>query len=96
MGKIPSRYAFAPINGNDGAFLFVTDEGCYYTIALSPNHQIFDGHDLLFNNGESYEISIDRQCDDSKILYDASVGYTIIHILSHYQPTKIKSGIFIG
>ena len=90
-----SRYPFAPIADNDGAFLFVTDNGCYYTIELSNKHSKFDGNDLLFNNGESFEISIDRQCDDpGKNPFDEAVSNTILHILSNNIASKGDTSTF--
>ena len=88
------RYAFAPIS-DDGAFLFVTDSGCYYTIELSNKHKKFDGHDLLFNGGEAFELSIDRQCDDAgKNPFDDAVSNTIIHILSSNIQSKGDTSTF--
>lgn len=92
QGSNNSRYAFAPIN-DDGAFLFVTDNGCYYTVALSCQHQKFKEHHLLFNNGESYEISIDRKCDEGD-KYDDAVGSTIIYILSSNIKSKGDTSTF--
>lgn len=88
------RYPFAPIN-DDGAFLFVTDNECYYTIALYSNHNKFDGHELLFNGGETFELSIDRKYDDSgKSPYDDAVSNTIIHILTTNIASKGDTSTF--
>jgi hypothetical protein len=88
------RYAFAPIS-DDGAFLFVTDSGCYYTIQLSNKHQKFNDHELLFNDGEAFELSIDRKCDDvGKSPFDDAVSNTILHILTTNIEAKGDTSTF--
>lgn len=88
------RYPFAPIN-DDGAFFFVTDNECYYTVALSGKHQKFDGHELLYNSGETFEISIDRKVDNpAKNHFDSAVSNTILHILTANVASKGDTSIF--
>lgn len=88
------RYPFAPIN-DDGAFFFVTDKECYYTVAVSCKHQKFDDHELLFNGGDAFEISIDRKHDDpKKIHFDDAVSNTILYILSTNVASKGDTSIF--
>lgn len=78
-GSLHLRYPFAPING---AFLFVTDLGCFYTIELSDKHEKFLDHDILNNDGKSFEISIGRVAEnEDEEAYDEAVSSTILYIL---------------
>ncbi len=81
------RYPFAPISDREGAFFFVTDYGCSYTIEVSKSLNRFGTNELLNNNGEVYEISFDGSCDDPKVKDDV-VSNTIIHIIG----SNIASG----
>ncbi len=79
MGKESLRYPFAPID--NGAFLFVTDQGCLYTVEISNRHNKFINDELLRNGGNVFEMSFYRKYFDmDHTIYDASIEATIMHI----------------
>ncbi len=85
------RYPFTPLNS--GAFFFVTDHSCYYTIEITNEHNKFFDNELLHNGGQSFEISINRTCDEEPP-FDEFVGHTIIHILNTNIASKGDTAIF--
>lgn len=81
VNRTAGRYPFTPLNENEGAFFFVTDLGCSYTVDISNTHNKFNGHELLTNAGQTYEVSFDCTVGEGRRKSDDSVAPTILHIL---------------
>lgn len=85
MSSPKSRYPFAPIE--EGAFFFVTDQGCYYTVDISQSGNRFVENGLLNNNGEMFEISFEKVGEGGES-HDESIGGTILYILGSNMAAK--------
>ena len=83
-----TRYKFAPVNSNSGAFFFPTDEGCYFTIEIQEGGYKLWKSDKLSGDDKVLELSFDVKCDDCNPIYDDAVCNTIIYIFSSNMASK--------
>ena len=79
--NLTDRYPFASLK--EGTFFFVTDYGCYYSVEFSNKLNNFNGHPILNNGGQIYEISFAcTGSDDDKKIQDPAIAFTILFIMS--------------